>query len=334
MFYWYDFIEGNDMIKFTLDKLDDEIGLKFNENIILGKNNVNGFITNHHELFNELNLESIDNSQMLYGYNSLGNPIKLGFNGEKIKRIIVISNSISTNRYKAIISYDGSRYSGFQIQKNQITIQGELSKAISSINNIRTSVHGASRTDAGVHALEYVFHFDAFNKLTPSRWKALLNYQLPKDIYVSSVKSVHPLFHSRYDVYKKEYVYRIRVKEKNPFMIKYEWQIDDINIDVLKQQIEQIIGTHDFLSFCKGQPISSIRTIFNAKVIEEGSLISLVFEGDGFLRYMIRILVYTLVEVSKGHLKMNISEILDEKSRKHTKHLAPASGLYLNKITY
>ncbi len=322
------------MIKFTLDKLDDEIGLKFNENIILGKNNVHEFITNYHELFNEVSLESIDNSQMLYGYNSLGNPIKLGFNEKKIKRIIIINNSINTNRYKATISYDGNRYSGFQIQKNQITIQGELSKVISNINNIRTSVHGASRTDAGVHALEYVFHFDAFNKLTPIRWKALLNYQLPKDIYVSSVKSVHPLFHSRYDVSKKEYIYRIRVKEKNPFMIKYEWQIDDLNIDVLKQQIKQIIGTHDFTSFCKGQPISSIRTIFNAKVIEEGSLISLVFEGDGFLRYMIRILVYTLVEISKGHLKMNISEILDEKSRKHTKHLAPASGLYLNKITY
>jgi len=322
------------MIEFAIDKLDDEIGLKFDENIILGKNRVYEFIRENYELFEELSLKSMDNSHMLYGYNKIGNPLKLGFNGDKIKRIIIMNNLMNIRRYKSIISYDGSRYSGFQIQKNQITIQGELSQAISSINNIRTSVHGASRTDAGVHALEYVFHFDAFNKLTPERWKTLLNYQLPKDIHVSSVKSVHPLFHSRYDVYKKEYIYRIRLKKKDPFMIKYEWQIDDLNINILKKQIKQFIGTYDFTSFCKGKPISPIRTIFNVKVEESGSLINLIFEGNGFLRYMIRIMVYAIVEISKGHLEMDISEIINEKSRKHTKHIAPASGLYLNKITY
>jgi tRNA pseudouridine38-40 synthase len=318
----------------TYEMLDPEIGLKFNDQVFLGRENVMNFIRSHQDFFHNLDLKPIEDSQMLYGYDEAGNPVKLGFNGKKIQRIITLKKKDGLRRFKVTMNYDGSRYAGFQIQKNQLTIQGELTRVVSSINGVDTLVQGVSRTDAGVHALQYVFHFDASNDLTSERWMKLLNYQLPKDMHINSVQIVHPLFHSRYDVYKKQYLYCVRLNERNPFRINYEWQIEDLNLDILKNQVNQIIGTHDFSSFCKGNPDSTTRTIFNVELFQKGNELNIVFEGDGFLRYMIRILVYTLVEIARGNLDIQISDIIKEKSRKHTKHMAPASGLYLKQIIY
>lgn len=316
------------------DLLDLSVGLKFNHEVVLGKQNVISFIESHKEYYQNLQLKSIKDSHMKYGYDSAGNPVKLGFKGKYIQRIVTVTKPLKYQRYQIIMSYDGSRYSGFQIQDNQMTIQGELTKAVSSINGVQTLVQGASRTDAGVHALMYVSHFDATNVLTPDKWKTLLNYQLPKDIRVQEVNPVHPLFHSRYDVYKKEYLYKIRIGEKNPFKINYEWQIDSLNVERLIEQTKQVIGTHDFSSFCKGTPDSTVRTMFDVEVKQKQNELHLVFVGDGFLRYMIRIMVYTLVEIANEKLQVDILDIIKEKSREHTKHLAPASGLYLQKLIY
>lgn len=316
------------------DLLDPSVGLKFNSEVVLGKQNVILFIESHKEYYRNLQLEPIENSHMKYGYDQAGNPVKLGFKGKYVQRVVTGTKQLEYQRYQIVMCYDGSRYSGFQIQSNQMTIQGELTKAVSSINGTQTLVQGASRTDAGVHALMYVAHFDASNVLTPDKWKTLLNYQLPKDILVQEVNLVHPLFHSRYDVYKKEYLYKIRIGEKDPFSIKYEWQVGSLNVKRLIQQTKQVIGTHDFSSFCKGTPDSTVRTMFDIVVKQKQNELHLVFVGDGFLRYMIRILVYTLVEIANGKLAMDIKDIIKEKNRVHTKHLAPASGLFLQKLIY
>ena len=319
---------------FDIKNLHNDVGLKLDELVILGKTDVECLIKERQELFEGIEVEPINNSHMLYGYNKLGNPIKLGFEGKMINKIIVSTKASKGIRYKGCISYDGHNYNGFQIQRDQPTIQGELTRVISTVNGEITLVQGASRTDAGVHALNYVFHFNTDKPLTKERWLEYLNYQLPKDIYVLSLEQVHPLFHSRYDVYKKRYMYKINTKERNPLRINYEWFTQNINTDILEDNLKQLMGIHDFQSFCKGTHDSTIRTIYKAELIKNDNELTLVFEGNGFLRYMIRIVVYALIKIAKGELDQTITEIIKVKSRKYTKDLAPASGLYLEEITY
>lgn len=317
-----------------INQLSQDVGLKFNDNVILGKQKVAEYIIDNQEKFANLDLEPIEESQMLYGFNSNQNPIKIGYEEGLIQRIIIITEPINYTRYKAEISYDGHQYNGFQIQDNQKTIQGELTKIISKINGYETLVQGSSRTDTGVHANNFVIHYDSLRKITQKKWLELLNHQLPNDILVRSLFKTHPIFHSRYDVYKKRYIYKIKLNDIDPFRINYEWNCRDLNVDIMQKNIGQLIGTHDFTSFCKGKPKDPIRTIYEAKIKQDGDYIELIFEGNGFLRYMIRIIVNALVLQASNKLNISIEDIIKEKSRLHTKNLAPASGLYLDKIFY
>jgi tRNA pseudouridine38-40 synthase len=321
-------------MKLDIELLHEDVGFKLDELVFLGKSSVKEAVREHANLFEGIAVSPINNSHMAYGYNKLGNPIKLGFDGELINRIVLLTKTDESIRYKGIISYDGHRYNGFQVQKDQPTIQGELTKVISVVNGNETLIQGASRTDAGVHALNYVFHFDTDKPLTKQKWFEYLNYQLPKDIQVKSLEEIHPLFHSRYDVYKKRYIYKIMLNERDPLRINYEWYLENLDINILKQNLIQLIGTHDFASFCKGQPSSTIRTIYKTDLKRNGGELVLSFEGNGFLRYMIRIIVYSLVQIANGNLDISIADIIKEKSRKYTKNLAPACGLYLEEIIY
>jgi len=314
--------------------LTDNVGLKFDDSVILGRENVQKFIEENFDKFQNLDLSRIDESHMLYGYNEFGNPIKIGFNKDGIERIIIFTKSEPKTRFRGVIAYDGHKYAGFQIQANQATIQGVLTDIVSSINGSNTLIQGCSRTDTGVHANNYVFHFDGQREITAKRWKQLLNYRLPNDILVKGIEQVHPLFHSRYDVYKKRYIYKIRLGERNPFQANYEWVLSNLNLDLIQKNLKHLIGTHDFSSFCKGNPDDTIRTLMSAELIMNDDEISLVFEGDGVLRYMVRIIVFALVEIASGKLDMDIEAIIKEKNRAHTKHMAPACGLYLDEIIY
>lgn len=315
-------------------RLSLKVGLKIDSEISLGPEEVWEKIQANPELFADWDLSPLDNSHMLYGYNQQGNPVKLGFDGDLIQRIIIVTKPIETTRYMGVMAYDGHAYCGFQIQKRQSSIQGVLSDVVSTINDEPTLVQGCSRTDTGVHATHYVFHFDSTHAIAPERWVTLLNHRLPDDIKVLQIKHTHPLFHARYDVYQKRYVYQLRLGEKDPFKVHYEWAVKDLDIDRLEENLQSLIGTHDFSSFCKGEPDDPVRTIHEAKYLQDGDRIQLVFVGDGFLRYMIRIIVYALVDIAKGKSKASMTELLAEKSRRRTKHLAPAGGLYLDEIIY
>ena len=334
MFCWSNCLEGDKLMDINVNNLCLDVGLKYNDSVILGKDKVVDFIRNNQDEFNNLCLNKIDDSKMLYGFNSNKNPIKIGFKNELIQRIIVLTKPIEYTRYKAVISYDGHQYNGFQIQKKQKTIQGELTKVVTNINGYETLVQGCSRTDTGVHANNFVIHFDSKREITANKWLELLNYQLPRDILIKKIVKTHPIFHSRYDVYKKRYIYKIKMNSENPFKINYEWNCKNIDINILRKNLEQLVGTHDFSSFCKGDPKNTIRTIYKVNLINVDDNLDLVFEGDGFLRYMIRIIVYTLYLQSTNKLELSIKEIIEEKNRKHTKNLAPSSGLYLDQIYY
>ncbi|MCK4551429.1 MAG: tRNA pseudouridine(38-40) synthase TruA [Tenericutes bacterium] len=317
-----------------INKLDDNVGLKYNQEVILSKDNVAAFIRSNKDLFINLDIEQINESAMYYGYNQYLNPVKIGYKNDLIQKIIILTEPINYTRYKATLTFDGHLYNGFQIQKDQKTIQGELTKIVSNVNGYESLVQGVSRTDAGVHANNYVIHFDSTRDISDSKWLVLLNHQLPNDILVKSIEKTHPIFHSRYDALMKRYIYKMKLSDSNPFNINYEWQCQNIDLTIIKSNLRQLIGTHDFRSFCKGIANSYERTIYKAEAILKDDSLTLVFEGNGFLRYMIRIIVNALYLQLTGQLNVDMAIILKEKSRKYTKNLAPASGLYLDEIKY
>jgi tRNA pseudouridine38-40 synthase len=315
-------------------KLSDNVGLKVDDLIVLGKSDVLSYLNSNQDLFCDLVMNDSDTQKIKYGYNQNKQPIKIGYDKGEIQRIIIQTKKVESSRYQAVIQYDGKNFHGFQYQKDKPSIQGIISKLVSMVNNEETLVQGASRTDAFVHAFEQVIHFDSLAGLDENRWLFLFNSQLPKSIYVKSVTKVHPLFHSRYDVYAKEYLYIINLSEFNPFLNDYSWQIRGLDLKRFSDQLKMLVGTHDFTSFAKGDVLDPIRTILSAEYLLEGDLLKVFIRGNGFLRYMVRLIIHYLVTYSLNQSDISIDSIIKEKSRRATKHLAPASGLYLNKVLY
>lgn len=314
--------------------LADNVALKDDEIIIFDKPNVETYLKENPEKFKDIVWDKDSNYHFRYGYNQDNQPIKFGYEQGYIQRIILKTKDVPKKRFKLIISYDGSDYHGFQVQAKQKTIQGIVSDLISEVNNQEVLVQGASRTDSGVHALMQVMHFDSETDLNADRWKSFLRHRLPGDIYLQSIEEVHPLFHSRYDVYSKEYLYKINIGDPNPFLVKYQWQVKNIDLRLLEDQLNKLIGSHDFTSFCKAKSKDNIRKIYNTSFKVSGDTLEIVISGNGFLRYMVRIIINHLVLYATGRTDLDILDIIKEKSRRHTKDLAPAEGLYLNKIIY
>ncbi len=239
-------------------------------------------------------------------------------------------------RFLIIFSYDGSKYFGFQKQKNQKTVQQTLADTLEKINKKPVTVTPSGRTDTGVHAYNQVAHFDLDINIKTSALKKALNTILPPDIYVKKVQK-KANFHARFDAIKKEYVYFINTGTYNVFEKDYVWQLNK-KLDVVKmQQASQcFLGTHDFSSFCKkGKEDDCVRIIHEVVVKKQGSKIKISIVGSGFLRYMVRNMVGTLTEVGLEKITPDaITNILDSKNRCQAGIKAPACGLYLKKVYY
>lgn len=242
-------------------------------------------------------------------------------------------------RYLMTVAYDGTNYNGYQKQPKDITIQALLEEALTKINsNQKVSVHASGRTDSKVHALNQKAHFDLDKKIEISKLKHSLNKLLPNDIYVKKLKIVDDKFHARFDVLKKEYIYKINIGEYSPFDVNYVYQYNDsLDVDKMKQAIKYFLGEHDFSSFTKiDEPKETyIRTIYHASVDIKQDVIEFTFVGNGFLRYMVRNMVGLLIEV--GELKKDPEEVLrlfDIKDRAKAGICAPACGLYLSNVWY
>ncbi|MFA7075039.1 MAG: tRNA pseudouridine(38-40) synthase TruA [Candidatus Izemoplasmatales bacterium] len=317
-----------------LENLDECVALKVDDLILLDYDNVKNYLKENMYLINNIKYTFHDNYHMNYGYNELNNPIKIAYHDGKIQRIIIKTKDYSSKRVKIDLSYDGSNYHGFQIQTKGKTIQKELSKLVSEVNDKNILVQGASRTDAGVHAYSQTVHFDDDSNLSTDEWLKFLNHRLPKDIYVKKVEFMHPLFHSRYDVYEKEYIYRIKLGSYDPFLVNYSWHQEYLDFVKLEDQIKKIIGTFDFTSFTKCAKGNSIRTIYDAGYKLDDDVLKIYIRGNGFLRYMVRLIVYQVIAFSTNKTSIDILTIIQEKNRLHTKNLAPATGLYLNEIIY
>ena len=242
--------------------------------------------------------------------------------------------------FKITIEYDGTRYHGWQRQKIDRTIQEEIEKAILTITGQKVSLTGSGRTDAGVHAYAQVANFKCETNLEPQDLLGGLNSLTAVDIVIKHCEQVAASFHARYDTKSKTYVYRI-LNRPNPAAIfrQYAWHIGkELNLEAMRAAIVHLIGSHDFKAFeGAGSPRShTTRSVFKAELIEEeDGYLTFEIEADGFLRFMVRNIVGTLVNVGLGKISpYDFKRILKSKDRNRAGATAPAHGLYLMEVKY
>lgn len=241
-------------------------------------------------------------------------------------------------RYLMALAYDGSKFYGYQKQPKVKTVQEELERALTMINNKQVNVSASGRTDAGVHALNQKAHFDLDIKITPDKLKQALNSLIDKSIYIKSVEEVDDNFHARFNVLKKEYVYKINVGEYNPLENDYVFQYNKkLNLDDMKRAIKYLEGTHDFKSFTKANDLKEdyVRTIYQTDIKCENDIVIISFVGSGFLRYMVRNMVGLLIEIGAGKKDyLCVKDILEAKNRCKAGITAHPEGLYLYNVWY
>lgn len=242
--------------------------------------------------------------------------------------------------FKITIEYDGSAYHGWQRQSSERTIQGEIENALKTMTGNSVAVTGSGRTDAGVHALNQTANFRCAASLSPEVFLKGLNSLLPEDIVISSCKIVPEKFHARYDVKSKVYHYRI-LNRTLPAAIsrQYAWHIrKKLNLSTMQEALRCIIGSHDFKAFeGSGSPrVSTVRCIINADLVKaENDYLVLKIEGDGFLKFMVRNIVGTLVDVGFDKITPHgFKQILISKDRNLAGITAPAHGLFLMEVKY
>lgn len=242
-------------------------------------------------------------------------------------------------RFKVTVAYDGSKYCGWQVQPNGISIQETIEKAISEIQKSPTLITASGRTDARVHAKGQVFHFDSVGKMTSEQWEKALCAKLPEDIHVRKVEAVEDVFHARYDAKWKNYDYYVNVGEYNPFAKDYVLQYcRPLNVDAMRECAQLFIGRHDFTAF-NGNSLSErpnqVRTIYDLCIEEKDELLIFHFYGEGFLRYMVRMLTQTMIEVGKGRVSLEeVERALHEAKKQSAPYNASPVGLYLVKVGY
>ena len=242
--------------------------------------------------------------------------------------------------YKMILQYDGSRYSGWQVQGNtEQTIQGKLQSVLEKMTGEEIELHGSGRTDAGVHAMGQVANFKLQSAYEPEEIKRYCNQYLPEDIVVLEVYEVPLRFHSRLNAIKKTYCYRIFLGEKpDVFRRKYVTPVaENLDINKMKAAAEVLLGTHDFTSFCGNRHFkkSAVRTIYEIRLEEKTDELDIYFTGNGFLQNMVRILTGTLLEVGTGKQEVcEMKEILEGRNRSLAGTMAAAKGLVLVNVEY
>ena len=241
-------------------------------------------------------------------------------------------------RYKITVKYDGSCFSGWQLQKEKKTVQGEIENALKVISGTknRVPVYGSGRTDAGVHAYGQVAHFDLDTKLSNVELCNAINSQTSKECKIMSVEEISGDFEARFNAIKR--CYRYQVYTGNSILYRNQaWHINDINLDLLESLSEIIIGEHDFLSFSKFNPDKSNTKsiIYNSSWGKEKNMLIYDISGNRFLHHMVRYIVGTMVQVSRGRFKIDDFRSLLHQPRKNVQiYRAPACGLILLGVEY
>ena len=242
--------------------------------------------------------------------------------------------------YKLTIQYDGSRYDGWQRQGNtDNTIQGKIEAVLSRLTGESVEIHGAGRTDAGVHAEGQVASVKLSGSRPAAEVMAYLNQYLPEDIAVIAAEEVDERFHARLSAVGKVYRYDLRLGETpDVFRRKYQYRVaDGLNVEEMKWAAQYLTGKHDYRAFCSNKRYkkSTVRTVSTIDIDVKGANMSITYHGDGFLYNMVRILTGTLLEVGLGERKPeDMPAVLDSLDRTRAGKTAPAQGLTLVNVEY
>ncbi|MBT5438444.1 tRNA pseudouridine(38-40) synthase TruA [Crocinitomicaceae bacterium] len=241
-------------------------------------------------------------------------------------------------RYFFKISYDGTSYFGWQKQPKQVSIQETIEKDLSKIHSLKEmSIVGCGRTDAGVHAKEYYFHWECEKAINESDIKYKMNKMLPSGICIQDVFEVSGETHARFSAKERSYEYLINTS-KNPFAANHSWYIHQkLDLDKMNDAASLLIGTKDFTSFAKihTDVNNHICQLNYAKWVQKGNQITFEIRANRFLRNMVRAIVGTCVDVGLNKIQLEeFKRIIEAKNRQQASGSAPAKGLYLNKVTY
>lgn len=241
-------------------------------------------------------------------------------------------------RYLATVAYDGTKYAGWQVQPNDISIEEEIEKVLSKVLNTPTKIFGSGRTDAGVHATGQTFHFDSKEIADLGKFTYSVNCLLPDDIHVFEIKKVPNYFHARYNVKEKTYSYYINTGAYNVFQKDHVYQLlRKLDLKKIKEGLGYFVGKHYFGNFTTKDEDEGkyIRTIYFADLTQYEDVIKITFVGDGFMRYMVRMMVGILIEIGLGKIEpIEIQRLLMSPHRNVISYKAPATGLYLEKVQY
>lgn len=242
-------------------------------------------------------------------------------------------------RIKLTVAYDGTNYCGWQVQPNGITVQEVLERCLEDFTGKKTEIIGASRTDAGVHALGNVAVFDTDMRMPGEKFSFALNQRLPEDIRIEEAEEVPGDFHPRYRESEKTYVYRILNRQfPIPTQRLYtHFTYVPLDIEKMAEAGHYLVGEHDFKSFCGAgaQVKTTVRRVQEVSVVREDDLITIKIRGKGFLYNMVRIIAGTLMEIGGGmYPPEHMKEILEARDRQAAGPTAPARGLTLMGIQY
>jgi len=246
-----------------------------------------------------------------------------------------------SRRLKLTVAYDGAQFAGWQSQSHRNTIQDHVERAFERVLDKQVRVHGAGRTDAGVHALAQCAHVDLpDDRLSAARWTDALNALLPPTIRVLRCQYVSNDFHARLSAKGKIYRYRIWLAPVlPPFEYRRTWHIArPIDFKILKRAAKHFVGTYDFAGFAANRgkaEKSTTRTIYSVRVRQEGPCLTIEFDGDGFLYKMVRLIVGSLVKCALGKMRIeDITARLDSAQVGSARFTAPAEGLFLVRVRY
>lgn len=237
------------------------------------------------------------------------------------------------------MEYDGTNYAGWQRQTNGLSVQEVLERAFEAASGENVRVHGAGRTDAGVHAMAQVAHVDTQCSIPPEKICYALNMQLPPDIRVKSSEQVNDSFHARFDAKGKHYRYSIVNADHAPAIYRHTAAFvrGSLEVAAMSEAAAYILGTKDYASFCaSGSEVKdTVRTVYSLEITQEEPFIHIDIKGSGFLYHMVRIIAGTLIEI--GQLKrtpVSMKDIIESKNRERSGVTAPAKGLMLMRVYY
>ena len=241
-------------------------------------------------------------------------------------------------RYKLTLEYDGTNFSGWQKQADARTVQGDLLKAVVRVFGETTmDLQGCGRTDAGVHALEYVAHLEVASHMPPPEVAWMLNETLPKDIAVRAVEVADIRFHARHNCVARSYIYQLRTR-KSAFGKRYDWWVhEELDLPAMQRAGAEMVGMHDYAAFAEKQELkkSTRVLVHNVEVFLKKDMIRIRVIGSHFLWHMVRRMVGVLVEVGCHRLKEeDIKGLFEGPSEVPANHTAPASGLFFERAFY